>query len=76
MFVIIQCSAAVPGCPTDLCIGQRPALQHGSTSCDFIAELWETLYLGDVVVQLSNQVNISGQPLRGPNLVIIVDLGD
>lgn len=32
-------------------------------------------YLGDVVVQLSDQVNVPGQPLRGPNLVVIVDLG-
>ena len=74
-FVIIQWSAAVPGCPTDLCIGQLPTLQRGSTSCDFFAGLWETLYLGDVVVQLSNQVNIPGQPLRGANLVVVVDLG-
>lgn len=73
--MIIQCSAAVPGCPTGLYIGQLPTLQHDLTSCEFIAGLWETLYLGDVIVQLSNQVNIPGQPLRRPNLVVIVDLG-
>jgi len=73
--VIIQCSAAVPGCPTDPCIGQLPTLQHGSSNCVFLLDPGNTLYLGDVAVQLSNQVNIPGQPLRGPNLVVIVDLG-
>ncbi len=41
----------------------------------FLLDPGNTLYLGDVAVQLSNQVNIPGQPLRGPNLVVIVDLG-